>query len=65
LNGNEFDTLWLQTALNLHTGALDLANGEIVDGTNVDAVGLAQRLTSTEQTAIDHINQLREQMSHG
>ena len=65
LSGNEFDTLWLQTVLNLHVGALDMANGEIVNGTNVDAVGLAQRLTKTEQTAIDHINEIREQTGNG
>jgi uncharacterized protein (DUF305 family) len=65
LNGTEFDGLWLQTAFNLHAAALDMTKGEIINGTNVDAVGLAQRLVNTEQTALDHVNQLRGQTSNG
>jgi uncharacterized protein (DUF305 family) len=65
LDGTEFDALWLETVLTLHAGALDMAKAETINGTNIDAVAFAQRLTKTEQTALDHINQLREQMGNG
>jgi len=64
LSGNEFDTVWLQTALSFHAEALDMAHGESLIGKNVDAI-VAQRMTQTEQTAIDQVDKLRNLSGNG
>ena len=42
LNGAEFDTLWLQSMIGHHQGAIEMAKAEIANGENVDAIGLAK-----------------------
>ena len=42
LNGAEFDTLWLQSMIGHHEGAIAMANTELADGANADAKSLAQ-----------------------
>ena len=42
LKGAEFDTLWLQSMIGHHEGAIEMANTEIADGANADAKKLAQ-----------------------
>ncbi|HET7739856.1 MAG TPA: DUF305 domain-containing protein, partial [Mycobacterium sp.] len=41
LRGVEFDTLWLQSMIGHHEGAITMANTEIADGANTDAKALA------------------------
>ena len=41
LKGAEFDTLWLQSMIGHHQGAIEMAKAEVANGENVDAKGLA------------------------
>jgi uncharacterized protein (DUF305 family) len=58
LTGAEFDTLSLQSMLQLSRAEVQLANTEIVSGKNPDAITLAKQIVATQQAAIDEINQL-------
>ena len=58
LNGAEFDTLWLQSMIGHHQGAIEMAKAEIANGENVDAIGLAKTIADTQQVEIDQMNQL-------
>lgn len=44
LSGAAFDRMWLQMMIDHHTGAIDMANTELSDGTNPDAKKLAQAI---------------------
>lgn len=61
LCGSEFDTLWLQIALGLDLSALDMADAEINNGKNVDAVQLAKQIVTAERAEIKQIDQMKEQ----
>ena len=52
LNGAEFDALWLQSMIGHHQGAIEMAKAEIANGANVDAVGMAKSIVSTQQAEI-------------
>lgn len=52
LRGAEFDTLWLQSMIAHHEGAIDMAETELADGENVDAKSLAQHIIDAQQTEI-------------
>ncbi len=58
LNGAEFDTLWLQSMIGHHQGAIEMAKAEIANGENVDAIGLAKTIADAQQVEIDQMNQL-------
>jgi uncharacterized protein (DUF305 family) len=58
LQGIEFDTLWLQSMISLHQGAIEMANAEIANGKNVDAVGLAKQIVGAQQAEIDQMKQI-------
>lgn len=58
LKGAEFDTLWLQSMIRHHEGAIAMANTELADGTNVDAKALARVIVSGQESEITQMKQM-------
>ena len=58
LKGAEFDTLWLQSMIGHHEGAIEMANTEIADGANADAKTLAQEIVTAQQAEIAQMKQM-------
>jgi uncharacterized protein (DUF305 family) len=58
LKGADFDKLWLTAMIGHHEGAIEMANVEIADGSNVDMVGLARAIVSAQQGEIDQMKQM-------
>lgn len=58
LSGPEFDTLWLESMISHHQGAIEMARAELANGENVDAKRLAQTIVDTQQAEIDQMNQM-------
>lgn len=58
LKGNEFDTLWLQSMIGHHEGAIKMANTEIADGANADAKRLAQQIVANQQAEVDQMKKM-------
>jgi uncharacterized protein (DUF305 family) len=58
LSGAEFDTLWLQSMISHHQGAIEMAKAEIANGENVDAKRMAQTIIDTQQADIGQMNQM-------
>ncbi|WP_319453172.1 MULTISPECIES: DUF305 domain-containing protein [unclassified Mycobacterium] len=58
LKGAEFDTLWLQSMIGHHEGAIAMAKTELADGTNVDAKGLAQGIVTGQEAEITQMKQM-------
>jgi uncharacterized protein (DUF305 family) len=52
LQGTEFDTLWLESMIAHHEGAIGMAEAELTGGANADAKGLAQQIIDAQQTEI-------------
>jgi uncharacterized protein (DUF305 family) len=65
LSGAEFDTLWLQSMIGHHEGAIEMAKAEIADGTNVDIKRMAQTIIDTQQAEVDQMNQMLKGGQHG
>lgn len=58
LKGAEFDTLWLQSMIGHHQGAIEMSKAEIANGENVDAKQLAQTIVTAQQAEIDQMKQM-------
>jgi uncharacterized protein (DUF305 family) len=58
LNGSEFDTLWLESMISHHQGAIEMAKAETANGENVDAKRLAQTIIDTQQAEIGQMKQM-------
>jgi uncharacterized protein (DUF305 family) len=58
LNGAQFDTLWLESMISHHQGAIEMAKAEIANGENVDAKRLAQTIIDTQQAEIGQMKQM-------
>ncbi|BBY80948.1 DUF305 domain-containing protein [Mycolicibacterium pulveris] len=58
LTGEEFDTLWLESMISHHEGAVEMAKAEIANGENVDAKRMAQTIIDTQQAEIDQMQQM-------
>jgi uncharacterized protein (DUF305 family) len=58
LNGAQFDTLWLQSMIGHHRGAIEMSNAEIANGANVDAKTLAHSIVTAQQGEIDQMNKM-------
>lgn len=58
LHGSEFDELWLQSMTRFAQGVIEMANGEIAHGENVDTIGLAKQIVQSGHDQIGEINQL-------
>ncbi|MGO4444256.1 DUF305 domain-containing protein [Mycobacterium sp. 2YAF39] len=60
LNGAEFETLWLQSMISHHQGAIDMAEAEVANGQNIDIKRMAQTMIDTQQAEITQMNQMLE-----
>ncbi len=58
LRGNEFDTLWLQSMIGHHEGAVQMSNTEIADGENSAAKSLATTIIADQRAEIDRMNEM-------
>lgn len=52
LHGGAFEKLWLQSMIDLDTSAVAIANAEIADGKNVDALDVAKQLAEARRAEI-------------
>jgi uncharacterized protein (DUF305 family) len=52
LSGVEFDRMWLQMMIDHHTGAIDMSNTELRDGSNPDAKKMAQAIIANQEAEI-------------
>ena len=58
LRGRAFETLWLQTMIAHHRGAIAMAQNEIEHGQSPEAISIAQSLVPFQQAEINQMNQL-------
>jgi uncharacterized protein (DUF305 family) len=58
LRGQEFDTLFLQSMIGHHEGAIAMAKTELANGANADAKNLAQQIVTAQQAEIDQMQQM-------
>ena len=58
LTGKEFDTLWLQSMIGHHEGAITMAEAEVAKGRNPQAKEMAQQIADTQQAEIDQMRQM-------
>jgi uncharacterized protein (DUF305 family) len=57
-HGGAFETLWLQSMVGLDKASIDMANAEVANGKNVDAVGVAKQIVEGRQAEIDQMKKL-------
>jgi uncharacterized protein (DUF305 family) len=62
LSGKAFDQVWIQMMIDHHTGAIDMSNTELRDGTNPDAKKLAEAIIAHQQA---EITQMRGMLGQG
>jgi uncharacterized protein (DUF305 family) len=58
LRGPDFDTLWLKSMIGLDQGVIDVANAEVANGKNVDAISLAKQIVKARQAEIGQMQQI-------
>ena len=58
LHGAEFDTLWLQSMISHHQGAIEMAKAEVANGQNGDVKRMAQTMIDTQQAEITQMDQM-------
>ncbi|TGD89891.1 DUF305 domain-containing protein [Mycolicibacterium sp. CH28] len=58
LKGAGFDTLWLQSMIGHHQGAIEMAKAEIANGTSADMTTLAKSIVTAQQAEIDQMKQM-------
>ena len=58
LKGADFDALWLQSMINHHQGAIQMAKSEIADGKSADMITLAKNIVAAQQSEIDQMKQI-------
>ena len=58
LKGAEFDTLWLQSMISHHQGAIEMANTEIAKGESADMITMAKNIVTAQQAEIDQMKQM-------
>ncbi len=58
LKGAEFDTLWLQSMIGHHEGAIAMAKAEVAKGQNIDTKRMAQTIIDSQQAEIDQMKQM-------
>jgi uncharacterized protein (DUF305 family) len=56
--GEEAERLFLEQMIQHHTGAIEMAQTEVDDGENPDAVAMAENIISTQQAEIDQMEDL-------
>ena len=62
LQGTEFDRLWLESMISHHQGAVEMAEAQVAEGKNVDAIAMAKMMITTQQAEIAEMQQMLEGM---
>jgi len=57
-SGAEFDRMWLEMMTEHHRGAVDMAETEIADGENAEAVALAEKIVEDQTAEIEEMETL-------
>ena len=57
-SGAEFDRMFLEMMVEHHTGAIQMAEAEIADGENADAITMAEDIRDTQSAEISEMQQL-------
>jgi uncharacterized protein (DUF305 family) len=60
-SGAEFDRMFLQSMIEHHRGALEMAEAELANGSDPRATALARTIIDTQQAEIDEMDQLLPQ----
>lgn len=60
LRGREFDTLWLESMISHHQGAVEMAKAEVANGDNPQAKELAQHIIEAQEAEIAQMKQMLE-----
>ena len=58
LKGQEFDTLWLQSMISHHQGAIEMAKAEIANGKSPDMITMAKNIVTAQQAEIDQMKKM-------
>jgi uncharacterized protein (DUF305 family) len=61
-SGAEFDRHFLEMMIEHHTGAVEMAETEIADGQNADAIAMAETIRDTQNAEITEMEQLLTQL---
>ena len=57
-SGAEFDQMFLEMMTEHHRGAIDMANTEVAEGENADAIEMAKEIITTQEAEIEQMEQL-------
>ena len=57
-SGAEFDQMFLEMMIEHHKGAVDMAETEVAEGQNPDAIAMANEIISTQEAEIEQMEQL-------
>jgi uncharacterized protein (DUF305 family) len=60
LRGAEFDTLWLESMISHHEGAVGMAEAEIAGGDSADAKAMAEHIVEAQKAEIAQMKQMLE-----
>lgn len=58
MSGADLDAMFLRMMIRHHEGAIEMARTELEDGSNADALALAQTIIDTQQAEIDQMNSM-------
>jgi uncharacterized protein (DUF305 family) len=61
-SGVEFDRLFLEMMIMHHQGAIEMANTEIAEGSNAEALALAESIKTSQTTEITEMQQLLQSL---
>ena len=56
--GTEFDRMWLEMMIVHHRGAVEMAETEIAEGSNPDAIALAEQIVDSQSAEIEEMETL-------
>lgn len=57
-SGPEFDRMWLEMMVSHHRGAVEMAQTEIAEGSNAEAVALAEEIADSQAAEIEEMETL-------
>ena len=57
-SGAEFDQMFLEMMIEHHRGAISMAETEVTDGENPDAIDMAENIITTQESEIEQMEQL-------
>jgi uncharacterized protein (DUF305 family) len=63
LHGPAFDAPWLDSMINLDQRSIEMANGEIANGKNPDALDLAKQIVKARQAEIAQMQQMQQALA--